>query len=165
MSWPRVALLSLSDKTGSAEFARALMVRGTRIIASGGTAQHLQAAGLDVAAVEEWTGFPELLGGRVKTLHPHVHAPILARRSDASDMTALSDRGLDPIDLVAVTLYPFEQRAAKLDEPSAVEEIDIGGVTLLRAAAKNFAGVIVVHDPSQYPLRWRDRRGTLPPHR
>ena len=148
---PRVALLSLSDKTGAVEFARALVANGTRIIASGGTARHLEAAGIDVVAVEEWTGFPELLGGRVKTLHPHVHAPILARRGEAADMTALEERGLDPIDLVAVTLYPFEQRAAELDEAGAIEEIDIGGVALLRAAAKNFASVIVLNDPAQYP--------------
>jgi len=147
---PRVALMSLSDKAGAVEFARALVARGTRIIASGGTARHLEAAGIDVVAVEEWTRFPELLGGRVKTLHPHLHAPILARRGEASDMAALEERGLDPIDLVAVTLYPFEQRAAALDEARAVEEIDIGGVALLRAAAKNFASVIVLHDPAQY---------------
>lgn len=149
-AYPRVALMSLSDKSGAVEFARALVAGGTRIIASGGTARHLEAAGIDVVAVEEWTGFPELLGGRVKTLHPHVHAPILARRGEASDMTALEERGLDPIDLVAVTLYPFEQRAAELDEALAIEEIDIGGVALLRAAAKNFASVIVLNDPSQY---------------
>ena len=150
MSWPRAALLSLSDKSGAAEFAAALARRGTRILASGGTARHLEQAGVAVTAVEAWTGFPELLGGRVKTLHPHVHAPILARRGSAEDLQALESRGLEPIDLVAVTLYPFEQRAGELDEPGAVEEIDVGGVALLRAAAKNFADVIVVHDPAQY---------------
>ena len=151
MTWPRAALLSLSDKSGAIEFARALTARGTRIVASGGTAQHLRQAGVVVTAVEEWTGFPELLGGRLKTLHPHVHGPILARRSEPGDLAALAERGVEPIDLVAVTLYPFEQQAASLDEAGAVEEIDIGGVALLRAAAKNFIDVIVVNDPAQYP--------------
>jgi phosphoribosylaminoimidazolecarboxamide formyltransferase/IMP cyclohydrolase len=150
MSWPRAALFSLSDKTGAAEFAAALVARGTRLLASGGTAQHLRQAGLEVTPVEEWTGFGELLGGRVKTLHPHVHAPILARRGQAADLAALAERGLEPIDLVAVSLYPFERRAADLDEAGAVEEIDIGGVALLRAAAKNHADVVAIHDPSQY---------------
>ncbi|HEY3217067.1 MAG TPA: bifunctional phosphoribosylaminoimidazolecarboxamide formyltransferase/IMP cyclohydrolase [Candidatus Eisenbacteria bacterium] len=151
MTWPRAALLSLSDKSGAVEFARALAEHGTRMLASGGTAKVLEQAGIEVTAVEQWTGFPELLGGRVKTLHPHVHAPILARRGVVEDLEALEKRGLEPIDLVAVSLYPFESRAAALDEAGAVEEIDIGGVALLRAAAKNFADVIVVHDPAQYP--------------
>jgi phosphoribosylaminoimidazolecarboxamide formyltransferase/IMP cyclohydrolase len=148
--WPRTALLSLADKSGAAEFGRALASRGTRLIASGGTAKALRQAGLDVTAVEKWTGFNDLLGGRVKTLHPHVHAPILARRKVSADITALAERELEPIDLVAVSLYPFEERAPGLDEAGAVEEIDIGGVALLRAAAKNCADVIVVYDPAQY---------------
>jgi len=151
VSWPRAALLSLSDKSGALELARALAARGTLILASGGTAAHLAAAAVPVTPVEEWTGFPELLGGRVKTLHPNVHAPILARRAEPADLAALADRGLEPIDLVAVSLYPFEARARTLDEAGAIEEIDIGGVALLRAAAKNFADVIVIHDPAQYP--------------
>src|SRR6185295_9423848 len=150
MSWPKAALFSLSDKGGAVEFARALVEHGTRILASGGTAKHLADAGLPVTPVEKWTGFADLLGGRVKTLHPHVHAPILARRAVPSDMTALAERELEPIDLVAVSLYPFESRAASLDEAGAIEEIDIGGVALLRAAAKNFRDVIVIHDLSQY---------------
>src|SRR5262245_40166286 len=150
MSWPRAALLSVSDKSGVLEFARALSAHGTRLLASGGTATHRENAGVPVTRVEEWTGFPEMLGGRVKTLHPHVHAPILARRGEPADLAALAERGVEPIDLVAVTLYPFEERAPGLDEAGAVEEIDIGGVALLRAAAKNFADVIVVHDPRQY---------------
>ena len=149
-TWPRAALLSLSDKSGAIEFARALAAGGSRILASGGTAKHLEQAGVAVTPVEEWTGFPELLGGRVKTLHPHLHAPILARRGEAADMATLESRGIEPIDLVAVTLYPFEQRATTLDDAGAIEEIDIGGVALLRAAAKNHADVIVVHDPAQY---------------
>ena len=150
MSWPRAALLSLSDKSGVIEFARALTSHGTRVVASGGTATHLEDAGVPVTRVEEWTKSPEMLGGRVKTLHPHVHAPILARRDQPGDLEALAERGVEPIDLVAVTLYPFEEEAPGLDETGAVEEIDIGGVALLRAAAKNFADVIVVHDVRQY---------------
>lgn len=148
--WPRAALLSLADKHGAAAFARALAAHGTRLLASGGTAAHLRQEGLEVTPVEEWTGFPELLGGRVKTLHPHVHAPILARRDRAEDLAVLEARGLEPLDLVAVTLYPFEAKAAALDDAGMIEEIDIGGVALLRAAAKNHAGVVVVHDPAQY---------------
>ncbi len=150
MTWPKAALLSLSDRTGAAEFARALAARGTRLLASGGTARHLAEAGLAVTPLEEWTGFAEMLGGRVKTLHPHVHGPILARREVPGDLAALAERGLEPIDLVAVTLYPFEERGARLDDAGMVEEIDIGGVALLRAAAKNHASVIVVHDPAHY---------------
>ena len=150
MIWPRAALFSVSDKSGVADLARALAGKGTRILASGGTAKHLEEAGVQVTAIEEWTGFPEMLGGRVKTLHPHVHASILARRSHPGDLAALAERGIEPIDLVVVTLYPFEEKAPGLDEAGAVEEIDIGGVALLRAAAKNYTDVIVVHDPSQY---------------
>ncbi len=150
VGWPRAALLSLSDKTGATEFAAGLAARGTRILASGGTASHLERAGVPVTKVEEWTGFGEMLAGRVKTLHPHVHAPILARRGSRADMHELESRGLLPLDLVAVTLYPFETRGVSLDDAGMVEEIDIGGVALLRAAAKNHDGVIVVHDPSQY---------------
>ena len=149
--WPRVALLSLSDKSGAAAFAGALAAHGTRLLASGGTASALRESGLTVTAVEDWTGFPELLGGRVKTLHPHVHAPILARRDAPADMAAIAGLGLDAIDLVAVTLYPFEERAASLPDAGMIEEIDIGGVALLRAAAKNHDGVIVVNDPAAYP--------------
>ncbi|MGH7741065.1 MAG: bifunctional phosphoribosylaminoimidazolecarboxamide formyltransferase/IMP cyclohydrolase [Candidatus Eiseniibacteriota bacterium] len=150
MSWPRAALFSLSDKRDAAAFARELERHGTRIIASGGTAKHLAAEGVKVTPIEEITGFSEMLGGRVKTLHPHVHAPILARRDEASHMAALAERGLVPIDLVAVTLYPFESRAASLDLAGAIEEIDIGGVALLRGAAKNADSVIVIDDPGQY---------------
>ena len=150
MTWPRAALFSLSDRTGAETFAGTLAHNGTRVLASGGTARFLSAAGIEVTPVEQLTGFAELLGGRVKTLHPHVHAPILARRGEPADMAALEERGLTPIDLVAVTLYPFEERAPSLDDAGAVEEIDIGGVALLRAAAKSHADVIVIHDPSQY---------------
>ncbi len=150
-AWPRAALLSLADKTGAAEFAAALAARGTRILASGGTATALKAAGIAVTPVEEWTGFSELLGGRVKTLHPHVHAPILARRDSPADLAELDARKLEPLDLVAVSLYPFEEKGVLLDDAGMIEEIDIGGVALLRGAAKNHDGVIVIHDAAQYP--------------
>ncbi len=150
LGWPRAALLSLSDKAGSAEFAVLLAKGGTRIVASGGTAAHLQSAGVAVTSVEDWTGSGEMLGGRVKTLHPLVHAPILARRGSAGDMAELESRDLLPLDLVAVTLYPFEEKGRALDDAGMIEQIDIGGVALLRAAAKNHDGVIVVHDPAQY---------------
>jgi len=150
VGWPRTALFSLSDRTGAAEFAAQLAQRGCRILASGGTHAHLRQAGLDVTSVEEWTGSGEMLGGRVKTLHPHVHAPILARRGAPEDRADLESRGLATIDLVAVTLYPFEERGRGLDDEAMIEDIDIGGVALLRAAAKNHESVIVVHDPSQY---------------
>ncbi len=150
LGWPRAALLSLSDMSGAAEFAALLAKGGTRILASGGTAAQLRSAGISVTSVEDWTGSGQMLGGRVKTLHPHVHAPILARRGSSDDMAELESRGLAPLDLVAVTLYPFEERGAALDDAGMIEEIDIGGVALLRAAAKNHDGVIVVHDPAQY---------------
>ena len=127
-----------SDKRGAAEFARALAERGTRILASGGTAQHLAQAGVaGDARSRSGPASRELLGGRVKTLHPHVHAPILARRAVArATSTALAERGLEPIDLVAVTLYPFEAARPALDDAGAVEEIDIGGVALLRGGGQ-----------------------------
>lgn len=150
MSWPKAALFSLSDKRGAPEFAAALAAHGTLVLASGGTARHLAAAGVPVTPLERWTGFGELLGGRVKTLHPHVHAPILARRDRPADLAELAERDLVPIDLVAVSLYPFEERAAALDDAGMVEEIDIGGVALLRAAAKSHDAVVVLHDPEQY---------------
>ena len=148
--YPRSALLSLSDKSGAAEFAAMLARGGTKIIASGGTAAHLKSAGLEVTLVEDQTGVAEMLGGRVKTLHPNVHAPILARRDSPEHMAELERLGLLPLDLVAVTLYPFEERGRELDDAGMIEEIDIGGVALLRAAAKNHDGVIVIHDPAQY---------------
>jgi phosphoribosylaminoimidazolecarboxamide formyltransferase/IMP cyclohydrolase len=161
-----LALLSLSDKTGAVELAGALVAGGARILASAGTARHLEQAGVPVTPIESRTGFAELLGGRVKTLHPHVHAPILARRSSPSDLQDLAERGLEPVDLVAVTLYPFEERAAALDDALAREEIDIGGVALLRAAAKNHPDVIVVCDPADYsPVLAALQRGEVTPER
>lgn len=146
------ALLSVSDKTGLDAFARQLVAAGGELIASGGTARQLAAAGLPVQTVETVTGFPELLGGRVKTLHPAIHGAILARRT-AEDLNELAQHRIRPIDLVVVNLYPFQQTVAhpNVALSTAIEEIDIGGVALLRAAAKNYADVAVVCDPTDYP--------------
>jgi phosphoribosylaminoimidazolecarboxamide formyltransferase / IMP cyclohydrolase len=145
------ALLSVADKNGLADFATGLVALGVELVSTGGTARALRAAGLAVTDVAQITGFPEMLDGRVKTLHPAIHAGILARRTP-QDLAELSQRGIAPIDLVVVNLYPFQSTVARpnvtLDE--AVEEIDIGGVTLLRAAAKNSAHVGVVVSPSDY---------------
>jgi phosphoribosylaminoimidazolecarboxamide formyltransferase/IMP cyclohydrolase len=146
------ALLGVSDKTGLADFARALSSYGVELISTGGTQAALEAAGLQVKTVEKFTGFPELLDGRVKTLHPKIHGGILARRSLSSHQEQMRAHGLEPIDLVVVNFYPFERVVA---EPSvsletAIENIDIGGPTLARAAAKNYADVAVVVDPADY---------------
>jgi len=145
------ALLSVWDKTGLIPFAVGLVEAGADLIASGGTGQALRQAGLPVRTIEEVTGLPEMLGGRVKTLHPAIHAGLLARDT-ADDRRDLAERGWGPIDLVAVNLYPFAATVARPDATleDAVENIDIGGVALLRAAAKNFARVTVICDPADY---------------
>ncbi len=151
MARVRKALLSVYDKTGLVEFARRLVEHGVELIASGGTARLLSQAGLPVTEVAQVTGFPEVLGGRVKTLHPAIHAAILS--TDApSHREELASLGITPIDLVVCNLYPFSQVIAdpQVSLEEAVENIDIGGVTLLRAAAKNFARVTVVTDPADY---------------
>ena len=150
---PRRALVSVSDKTGLAELARVLAERGVEIVSSGGTARSLRAAGLAVTEVADITGFPEMLDGRVKTLHPAVHAGILARRDLPAHAAALEGAGIAPIDLVVVNLYPFRETVARpgVSFEEAVENIDVGGPTLLRAAAKNHAGVAAVCDPADYP--------------
>ncbi len=149
----RRALLSVSDKTGLVDLARELAARGVSLLASGGTYQALNAAGLAVTEVSAYTGQPEILGGRVKTLHPKLHGGILARRDVPEDLEALAAQGIEPIDLVVVNLYPFEQTVAKPDVAfeDAVENIDIGGPSLLRGAAKNHAHVAVLTSPDQYP--------------
>ncbi len=145
------AILSVYDKTGLVEFARGLAELGFELVASGGTARALSAAGLPVTQVDQVTGHPEILGGRVKTLHPAIHGGILARRTP-EHLAELAGYGIAPVDLVVCNLYPFPATVAKpgVTEPEAVEEIDIGGVTLLRAAAKNFESVAVVCDPADY---------------
>ncbi len=149
----RRALLSVSDKTGVVDFARGLAAGGFEIVSTGGTARALADAGVAVTQVSSVTGFPEMMDGRVKTLHPAVHAGILARRDRPGDLRALEAHGIRPIDVVAVNLYPFARAAADPGAPveTLVEEIDIGGPTLVRAAAKNFRDVVVVVDPGDYP--------------
>src|SRR5436190_14366808 len=146
------ALLSVSDKTGIVEFARALAARGLEIVSTGGTARTLGDAAVPVTNVADVTGFPEMMDGRVKTLHPKIHAGILARRDHPDDLRAIAQLGLQPIDIVAVNLYPFEQTAARpgvgFDE--LIEQIDIGGPSMVRAAAKNFHHVLVVVEPKRY---------------
>ncbi len=145
------ALLSVHDKTGLAEFAAALVNRGWDLVASGGTESSLRAAGLPVTSIESLTGVAELLGGRVKTLHPAVHAGILARDTE-KDLNELRDAGYAPINMVVCNLYPFQETVAStgVSLQDAIEQIDIGGVTLIRAAAKNFIRVVVVSDPADY---------------
>lgn len=145
------ALISVSDKTGVAEFARGLQELGIEIISTGGTAQALQEAGIRVTLVAEVTGFPEILGGRVKTLHPAVHAGILAQRRP-EHLNQIGEFGIRTIDLVAVNLYPFKETVARdgVTLAEAVENIDIGGPTMIRAAAKNHAHVVVVVNPARY---------------
>jgi phosphoribosylaminoimidazolecarboxamide formyltransferase/IMP cyclohydrolase len=146
------AILSVSDKTGIAQFGRGLAKLGVEIYSTGGTKRALEGLDVPVRAVSELTGFPEILGGRVKTLHPAVHGGILARRGLAGDMGDLAQHGLGTIDLVAVNLYPFERTIAEQDTTlaAALEQIDIGGPTLLRAAAKNFPDVLPLCDPADY---------------
>jgi len=145
------ALVSVADKTGIVPFAGALVARGVALISTGGTARTLTAAGLPVSEVATVTGFPEMLDGRVKTLHPAIHAGLLARRARPDDLAALAERGIAPIDLVVCNLYPFAQTVASgADAADCIESIDIGGVALIRAAAKNHDAVTVVADTGDY---------------
>ena len=159
------ALLSVSDKTGLVDFARALAYRGIDLVSTGGTARVLQDAGLAVISVSDVTGFPEMMDGRVKTLHPLVHGGILARRGRADDLAAAAAHRITLIDLVVVNLYPFVRTASDPDTPfdALIEEIDIGGPSLVRAAAKNFEDVLVVVSPFDYTevIGQLDRSGGL----
>ena len=152
MSEIRRALLSVSDKAGLVDLARGLADLGVELLSTGGTARALTAAGLTVREVADVTGFPEMLDGRVKTLHPAIHGGILARRDLAAHGEALARHGIGAIDLVAVNLYPFEATAAKpgVGFEDAIEQIDVGGPAMIRAAAKNHEGVVVLVDPAQY---------------
>jgi phosphoribosylaminoimidazolecarboxamide formyltransferase/IMP cyclohydrolase len=148
----RRALLSVSDKTGIVEFARGLDELGVQIVSTGGTARELVGAGLEIRNIEDFTGFPEIMDGRVKTLHPRLYAGLLARRDDDAHLAAAAELGIEPVDLVCVNLYPFEQTLARGDasEQEIVENIDIGGPTMIRAAAKNSDFAVVVVDPADY---------------
>ena len=146
------ALLSVSDKTGIVDVGRGLAARGFQLVSTGGTARALSDAGLAVTSVSDLTGFPEMMDGRLKTLHPALHGGILARRDRPDDLAALARHGIGLVDVVIVNLYPFAKAAANPATPfdALVEEIDIGGPSLVRAAAKNFRGVLVVVDPADY---------------
>jgi phosphoribosylaminoimidazolecarboxamide formyltransferase/IMP cyclohydrolase len=148
----RRALISVSDKTGVAEFARGLRALEIEILSTGGTAAAIREAGVEVTEVAEFTGSAEILDGRVKTLHPRLHAALLARRDDPEHAATLESEGIEPIDLVCVNLYPFEETTAKpgVSEAEAIENIDIGGPTMIRAAAKNHRGVAVIVMPESY---------------
>jgi phosphoribosylaminoimidazolecarboxamide formyltransferase/IMP cyclohydrolase len=146
------ALISVSDKTGIAEFARGLVDLGWEIVSTGGTARVLRQAGIAIREVSQVTGYPEMMDGRVKTLHPSIHGALLARRDQDAHMRALEERDIRPIDLVAVNFYPFRQTVARRDvaRSDVIEQIDIGGPSMIRAAAKNFEAVTVVVDPADY---------------
>lgn len=146
------ALLSVSDKRGIVEFGKELAAMGVDIISTGGTMKALRDAGVPVTAVQDVTGFPEMMDGRVKTLHPKIHGAILAMRDHESHVQAMKDHGITPIDLVVVNLYPFKETIAKPDVTlaDAIENIDIGGPCMVRAAAKNNKFVAIVTNPDMY---------------
>ena len=150
----RWALLSVSDKAGILELAQQLRGLGFHILSTGGTAKLLADGGIEVTEVAQYTGFPEMLDGRVKTLNPRIHAGLLARSADPDHMRALAEHAIDPIELLVVNLYPFEQTVARAEcsFEDAIENIDIGGPAMLRAAAKNHQSVAVVVDPDDYPM-------------
>jgi len=160
------ALLSVSDKTGIVDFARGLAELGIELVSTGGTARALEEAGIAVRPIEDFTGFPEMLDGRVKTLHPRLYAGLLAVRSDPEHLDAVAEHGIEWVDLVCVNLYPFEATAARRDVTQAevIEQIDIGGPTMIRAAAKNHAFAAVVVEPGAYDAvleELHDTGGTL----
>src|SRR5277367_1025007 len=146
------ALLSVSDKTGLVPFAQILAAAGVELISTGGTAKTLREAGLKVKDISEHTGFPEMLDGRVKTLHPKVHGGILHIRENAHHVAAVKEHGVEPIDMVVVNLYAFEKTAARPGAKFAevIENIDIGGPSMVRSAAKNFEDVAIVTSPDDY---------------
>jgi phosphoribosylaminoimidazolecarboxamide formyltransferase/IMP cyclohydrolase len=148
----RRALLSVSDKTGVVDFARGLTELGVELVSTGGTARALADAGLEVRSIDDFTGFPEMMDGRVKTLHPRLYAGLLARRDDVEHLRAAAEQGIEPVDLVCVNLYPFEATVARegASAEEVIENIDIGGPTMLRAAAKNHLFAAVVVDPGDY---------------
>lgn len=152
MAKVRRAIISVSDKKGIVDFAKKLSSMGVEIISTGGTAKSLKDSGVPVKEISDYTGFPEMLDGRVKTLHPKVHGGLLFRRNNPKDLEEIKEYGIQPIDMVVVNLYPFEQTIAKLDVTfdDAIENIDIGGPTMLRSASKNFQSVVVVTDANDY---------------
>ena len=164
----RRALLSVSDKAGIVDFARGLVDLGVEIVSTGGTARELGEAGIAVRSIEDFTGFPEIMDGRVKTLHPRLYAGLLARRDDVEHLRAAAEQGIEPVDLVCVNLYPFEATLARGDASveDIIENIDIGGPTMIRAAAKNHLFAAVVVDPADYERvlgELRESHGHLSP--
>src|SRR3989440_9539332 len=149
----RRALISVSDKTGIVDFARELKTFGVEIISTGGTAKILREAGIEVRDVSDVTGFPEMMDGRIKTLHPKIHGALLGLREDSGHIAAMDKHGIEPIDMVVIDLYPFEETIARegvtLEE--AIEQIDIGGPAMIRSAAKNFRHVAVITSPDMDP--------------
>lgn len=162
----RKALISVSNKEGVVEFAKAIISMGVEILSTGGTAKTLRDAGISVKEVSEYTGFPEMLDGRVKTLHPKIHGGLLSRRDNLKDMEEIKKHGIDTIDMVVVNLYPFEETISRpgVIFAEAIENIDIGGPAMLRSASKNFQDVAVIVDPSDYKKIIREMKklkGTL----
>src|SRR5258708_31023557 len=153
MSKIQRAILSVTDKSGLVDFARKLVALGVELVSTGGTAKLLRDSGIAVKDISELTGFPEMLDGRVKTLHPKVHGGILHRREDPSHVAAVAQHGIAPIDMVVWNLYAFEKTAAKpgVAFEELIENIDIGGPSMIRSAAKNFHDVAVVTSPADYP--------------
>src|SRR4051812_5903119 len=147
----RRALISVFDKTGLDELARGLHAAGVEIVSTGSTAARIRDLGVPVTPVDEVTGFPEILGGRVKTLHPHVHAGLLADQNDPAHLQTIDKFGIAPFQLLVVNLYPFVQTVASgASQPEVIEQIDIGGPAMVRASAKNHGSLAVVVDPSRY---------------
>jgi phosphoribosylaminoimidazolecarboxamide formyltransferase/IMP cyclohydrolase len=162
------AVVSVSNKTGIVDFAKALVDLGVEILSTGGTAKTLREQGIAVTDVSEYTGFPEMMSGRVKTLHPKVHGGLLGRRDNPTDIREMETHGIRPIDMVVVNLYPFEATVARegcsLEE--AIENIDIGGPTMIRSAAKNYRHVSVIVDPADYQsiiTEMRESQGVICP--
>lgn len=158
----RLALISVSDKDGLIDFARTLIEHGYELVSTGGTHRAIREEGLSVTAIDEITGFPEMMDGRVKTLHPKVHGGILALRDNAEHVASMLEHAIAPIDLVCVNLYPFEQTIVRdgVSEAEAIEQIDIGGPSMVRSAAKNFRYVAIVTDPKQYDAVAEDLKKT-----
>lgn len=148
------ALVSVSDKTGVVEFVKGLLEQGIEVISTGGTKKLLEENGLQVIGISEVTGFPEIMDGRVKTLHPNIHGGLLAVRDNETHVTQMNELGIEPIDFVVVNLYPFKETIAKPDVTfaDAIENIDIGGPTMIRSAAKNHKFVSVIVDPVDYDV-------------
>jgi len=158
----RRALISVTDKTGLAEFARGLETFGVQMLSTGGTARLLRENGIAITEVSDYTGFPEMLDGRVKTLHPKIHGGILGIRANEDHVRTMANHGIEPIDMVVVNLYAFAKTIAKpgCTLEDAIENIDIGGPTLIRAAAKNSSYVAVVTDVADYPLILEEMKAT-----